>query len=372
MSSGGIVTVLPRNQNAPTQIGHIILLDEYYPPSPTFPYMYVSAPSQAIDVANWPNYVPWLRNKPVRHDAGFSNAIDFSTTDYAIVSNVATLTLPSNPSSRTGNFVNGSAVVTGLSVSTADLAPGMILQRTTSDFDWPGNGYVIDSVDSSSQVTLRTPFTGTSNSYTVQPWNKEMTMLYALWHEQAVHGSFANWFPITISTPIGPIAADDYAITGISLISRTISFSYTHIDDSASVAGSIRIYKHRIPGQTSKAQIYTAAGRGFVMNHTNDPESMPGFRRPSRVGFHDHGPHSHTHYYSADSVPGGSLGSPFPGPYGPYPRTTAVQHAGAILDYYNVMADTTKAIALNGMLEKIVEGPSETVYAYRWGVTYVP
>jgi hypothetical protein len=92
----------------------------------------------------------------------------------------------------------------------------------------------------------------------------ENTLLLNLAEDQLVHGSYTNWRTIDLPSAIGDITAGEYAITGIDLTLRQITFDFTAGDNSGSGAFVVNFYPHRIVGSTTTARIYQASGRGFM------------------------------------------------------------------------------------------------------------
>ena len=73
--------------------GKIEWYDDYYDPSAAFPYLCLSDDDKILNVSNWPDLVPHLRTKKLKYMPGTASAqSDFNVTNYAISSNVVTLT----------------------------------------------------------------------------------------------------------------------------------------------------------------------------------------------------------------------------------------------------------------------------------------
>ena len=69
-------------------------------PSTSWPAFCLAAADQALDVANWPDLVPYLRAVPLRYDPTGSNQTTFTVTNYSITSNVVRLTLSGTGAER--------------------------------------------------------------------------------------------------------------------------------------------------------------------------------------------------------------------------------------------------------------------------------
>lgn len=65
---------------------------------------------------------------------------------------------------------------------------------------------------------------------------------------------------VSFSSAIGPIAAGDYQVTGVTVASRTLTFAFTNANTSGSGTYSVEFYPHRIAGSTTTAQWIQRAG----------------------------------------------------------------------------------------------------------------
>ena len=74
----------------------------------------------------------------------------------------------------------------------------------------------------------------------------------------AQHGSYASWFALNQPTDAGGIVADDYAITEIDSVARTIKTAASVTVGATPT--TVSIYPHRIPGRTDRARHYQLAG----------------------------------------------------------------------------------------------------------------
>ncbi|MBM9499826.1 hypothetical protein JWG44_06125, partial [Leptospira sp. 201903071] len=121
-------------------------------------------------------------------------------------------------------------------------------------------------------------------------------MIDALAEDNLVHSSFTHWMTGTLMQAIGGIPLNaTLAITGLSTVSRMISFSCSASNSSGSLSGvKLRFYKHRIPdvvpGTTVTTQVrhFAMQGRGFVGVMDADSEWIGGLRRRDRFQGHFH------------------------------------------------------------------------------------
>jgi hypothetical protein len=87
--------------------------------------------------------------------------------------------------------------------------------------------------------------------------------LTALLEDNSAHGSYTDWRTITLASAIGDITAGTYAITNVNASSRTVSFAFTHADNSGAVTASAEFYANRIAGSTTTARVFSARGRAI-------------------------------------------------------------------------------------------------------------
>ncbi|MDI7156205.1 hypothetical protein QMM53_06545 [Leptospira santarosai] len=121
-------------------------------------------------------------------------------------------------------------------------------------------------------------------------------MIDALVEDNLVHNSFTNWITGTLLQAIGGVPTNaTLAITALSSVSRTISFTCAAANSSGSLSGvRVRFYKHRIPdittGTTITSQVrhFAVQGRGFVAVMDSDSEWIGGLRRRDRGQGHIH------------------------------------------------------------------------------------
>lgn len=124
----------------------------------------------------------------------------------------------------------------------------------------------------------------------------ENAILAALAEELLVHGNtFTGWRTITVPSLGGIVPAGDYAITGLSTGSRTITFAYTAANNSGG-AFTANFYAYRIAGSTITALVYKANG-ATLSNVSDSDEETPysqlnekiiGLRKRSRGQGHWH------------------------------------------------------------------------------------
>ena len=141
--------------------GKLEWFDDYINPSPSFPFLCLADADKVLSATNWPVLVPYLRNKPLRYMPGTTSVqTAFNITNYAITSNVATLTfgdLTAEKSILSGlvedQLVHGS--FTNWRTITLPLAIGTIAAGT----------YAITSLSASAR-TVSFSYTGTNISST--------------------------------------------------------------------------------------------------------------------------------------------------------------------------------------------------------------
>ena len=122
----------------------------------------------------------------------------------------------------------------------------------------------------------------------------ENAILAALSEELLAHGNtYTGWRTISVVNLGGSIPAGDYAITGISTIARTITFSYT-TGNASGGATTVNFYAYRITGSTTSALVYKAQGRTLMSTGDLDEETpysqqneiIIGLRKRSRFQGH--------------------------------------------------------------------------------------
>ena len=138
----------------------------------------------------------------------------------------------------------------------------------------------------------------TTNVVTVTFTNTapENAMLAALAEELLAHGNtFTGWRTITVPALAAAVPAGDYAITGLSAGSRTITFAYT-VGNTSGGAVTVNFYAYRVAGSTTSALVYKA--NGVTLSNVSDSdeetpysqlnEKIIGLRKRSRGQGHNH------------------------------------------------------------------------------------
>jgi hypothetical protein len=227
----------------------------YHHLSPSFPWLCQNQPDTTIQAATVPDLASAMRNFKLRMKPWSDNISTWDVT--AQTSNgidTGTLTFKKN-SSLSGTVTAADSATLTFSTSQS-LTVGDILILSTGAIvrviSGSGTSWVVDI-----KVTISA---GTARIATM-----EELMIRALYYAQEKHSSYTEWFCLTLTSAIGNIAAGDYLITGLSVVSNTISIATTAATGSGSGAWNdqVEIYPFRIPSSIN-ARHYSWAGHAMV------------------------------------------------------------------------------------------------------------
>lgn len=111
----------------------------------------------------------------------------------------------------------------------------------------------------------------------------ENNLLTALKADSDRHGGYTNWRSITLASAIGDITGGEYAITEVDTAARTIKFSFTAANNSASGAFTVEFYPYRIPGSTTTARWYQCSQ---LVSYAPGSDMITGLRFDDRFQAH--------------------------------------------------------------------------------------
>jgi hypothetical protein len=117
----------------------------------------------------------------------------------------------------------------------------------------------------------------------------EELMIRALYYAQEKHGSYTDWFCLTLTSAIGNIPAGDYAISGLSVSSNTITIITTATAGSGygTWDDQVEIYPFRIPS-SADARHYSWAGHSMVAAGGDEHTLVAGLMRLDYMQSHWH------------------------------------------------------------------------------------
>jgi len=256
----------------PNRVGELIWLDDYIEPSSNFPAYCLNQETATITTTNYPDLVPFLRNKKITY--GLNTSI-FNVTSWAISANVATLTLAKN--SNFSGTVTASNSSTLTFSSSQSFTVGSILVLSNGSYvrilSGSGTSWVVDIA-----ITI--------SSGTGRVLTKEEIILLGLAEDLLIYGSYTNWRTITLANAIGNINAGDYAISNINTTNNQVSFVYESSNASGSGSFTIEFYTNRVIGSSTSARIFQNTGR--VLYGVNDFDFVSGLRKRNTMQGHWH------------------------------------------------------------------------------------
>ena len=226
----------------------------YIPISSSFPYWCLNQPDTTIVAANIPDYASAMRNYKLRMKPWSDNISTWDCTAWSTSGSAGTLTFKKNANLSGTVSATDSATLTfsaSQSLSVGDiliLSTGAIVRVVSG----ATTSWIVDI-----KVTIAA---GTARIATY-----EELMIRALYYAQEKHGSYTNWFCLTLTADIGNITAGDYAISGLSVASNTITIvtAATAGSGSGTFSDLVEIYPFRIPA-SSDAHHYSWAGHTLV------------------------------------------------------------------------------------------------------------
>lgn len=121
--------------------------------------------------------------------------------------------------------------------------------------------------------------------------------LVAGWLNQSQAANFTADYTTASTQRCINIAGTDYAITGVTVVSRQFTVSGT----PASGSQTASVYTYRIAGEANKARLHKIAGFVGVVAGDVDGEVVGGWRKMDRTQLH-----GHIQNMSADNSPGAS------------------------------------------------------------------
>jgi hypothetical protein len=220
--------------------------------SSSFPYWCLNQPDTTITAALTPDLASAMRNYKLRMKPWSDNISTWDCTAWSTSGSAGTLTFVKNANLSGTVTATDSATLTfsaSQSLSVGDiliLSTGAIVRIVSG----ATTSWVIDI-----KVTIAA---GTARIATM-----EELMIRALYYAQEKHGSYTDWFCLTLTSSIGNIPAGDYLITGLSVASNTITIATTAASGSGSGTwnDAVEIYPFRIRHRVTPGIIH---GQGIT------------------------------------------------------------------------------------------------------------
>jgi hypothetical protein len=203
--------------------------------SASFPYLNLASANAILNIANYPYYVPFLRDEvKAEYDPFGSPVSAFTVTSWSISGSTVTLNFASN---------------TANDVMLACLHEEAFVH--TSNTILAGYSAEISGLTGFRTVTLGSNFAGTN-----------------------------------------PVPAGTYAITSVHRGSRLIKIDVSGVSPTPSgpsAAGTVEFYLHRIAGSTTTVRHFQQVGRGFMTPGDADGYFIAGLRTRGYFQGHLHG-----------------------------------------------------------------------------------
>lgn len=240
----------------------------YIKPSSSWQWWCLNQPNTTILADSFPQFAETMRNYKLRFKPESTDKSTFDSTAYSSTTTATTITMKKNTDYAV-NVVEYTATFGAAKSYTV----GTVLIFSTGAI-----AHVV-KVTSPTVYTLDISIAVTSG--TAREATYEELLVRALYYAQENHGSFNDWFCLTLTSAIGSVPAGDYLITGLSVANNTITIAASisaATSGSGTYTGYVEIYPYRIPS-SSNARHYSIAEHNIVAAGGSEGAVVAGIMR---------------------------------------------------------------------------------------------